>query len=47
MYASVVWQSGGGVYIDGGTVTLNNCDIYSNTAYSNIAFVSARLLNLP
>ena len=29
----VVWQNGGGVYIWGGTVTLNSCDIYSNTAY--------------
>ena len=28
--------------MDGGTVTLNNCDIYSNTAS-----VSARLLELP
>ena len=39
----VVWQwYGGGVYINSGTVTLNSCNIYSNTAS-----VSARLLNLP
>ena len=38
----VVWQNGGGVFIYGGTVTFNSCDIYSN-----IANVSAHVLNLP
>ena len=28
----VVWQSGGGVFISGGTVTLNSCDIHNNQA---------------
>ena len=34
---------GGGVFINGGTVMLNNCDVYSNTSEPS---VSACLLNL-